>query len=401
MNSQRRLLILIALLVLTAGVSAWVNIPPWLTRRRAAEHYRLGLEYARKGANDSALAEWRIATRIDPDYPEPYHKIGDFLMNKAERPDLAARVYAQLSAIDPNGPHVYCNYAKALALENELAEAREYARLAVKAEPDCGLAHNMLGIIQMTDQQVNVGLKELERACELAPNDTAFAQILAQAYLDTSHFTEAERVLEGILRKEPKQMKAHYLLGWAYTRGPRAQENAEKAIHHFREAARLEPDAADIYSEWGKLLLRTGRQKEAAKVLEKAWELNPRLVQVAHNLAAAYRLLGEELKAQRMGKQANALQARMARLRVLQKRAKIDPRDPKLILEMAELEMQDGNLTDALRYVQGVLRLRPSDRRALDLLARLYAVGGKPEMAESVRAHLRSLPGQTTPEAKR
>lgn len=394
MTNRRRLLVLFVLLAIAAGISAWVNVPPWLTRRRAAEHYRLGLEHARRGANDSALAEWRIATRIDPDYPEPYRKLGEFLLEKAERPDLASQYYAQLSAIDPDGPHVYCNFAKALALQNELAEAREYARMAVKAEPDCGLAHNMRGAILMTDQQVSEGLKELARACELAPDNTTFAVVLAQAYLDTSHFAEAEQVLGRILRKEPGNGKAHYLMGWAIARGPNAMRNRERALKHFREAARLEPDAADIYSEWGKLLLQAGRKQEAVRALERAWELNPRLAQVAHNLTTVYRLLGQEEKARQMERQEKIVLDRITRLRVLQKKTKANPRDHNLILQLAALELEDGNLTDAMRYVQGVLRLHPSDRRALSLLARLYAVGGKPDLAESVREHLRSLPGQ-------
>ncbi|HZO88369.1 MAG TPA: tetratricopeptide repeat protein [Chthonomonadaceae bacterium] len=393
MKGYRRLVVLIVILIIGAGVSAWVNVPPWLTRRRAADHYRQGQEFARKGVMDSALAEWRIATRLDPDYPEPYHRVGEFLLNQAQRPDLAGEVFARLAVIDPDGPHVYCNYAKALALQNEMAEARQYAQLAVKTEPNCGLAHNMLGVVLTTDQQVSAGLKELERACALSPQNNDFALILAQAYLDTSNFTGAQRTLEGVLQRSPDNARAHYMLGWAIIRKSRAPDAVEKALGHFREAAHLEPDDAEAYSEWGKLLLQTGRTAEAVQVLSKAWELNPRIVQVAHNLAAAYRQAGQEPKAQAMEKQEQILLERITRLRVLEKKAKADPHDLDIVLKLAEAEMQDGNLTDAMRYVQGVLRVRPADRAALELLAQIYAVGGKPDMAEAVRVHLRTLPG--------
>lgn len=397
MKRSRRLLVLIAILVVGVGVSAWVNIPPWLVRRRASTHYRQGLEYVRKGALDSALAEWRIATRVDPDYPEPYHKLGEVLLNIAERPDLASGIYAHLVAIQPNGPHIYCNLAKALALRNETAEAREYARLAVKAEPNCALAHNIMGFILVNDQQVSAGLKEMERACQLAPRDETFALILAQAYLDTSNYAGAERLLTGVVRQSPDNIRARYLLGWTYTRGPRGPDSVGKALTHFREAARLQPDNADNYSEWGKLLLQSGQAAEAVKVLSKAWELNPRLAQVAHNLAAAYRVLGDEKRAQPMEQQERLLLDRITRMRVLQKKVKANPKDIPTVLELAEVELQDGNLTDSLRYIQGVLAHYPADRRALGLLARLYAVGGKPKLAEEVREHLRTLPGTGAP----
>ena len=89
MKRRRRLILLLGILVLGIGISAWVNLPPWLLRRRAAEHYRQGLAFEREGRSDRALAEWRIAGDIDRDYPEPYRKLGDFLLNRADRPDLA------------------------------------------------------------------------------------------------------------------------------------------------------------------------------------------------------------------------------------------------------------------------------------------------------------------------
>src|SRR5689334_9710216 len=124
MTSRRNIFFVVVILLLT-GVSLWVNVPPWLIRRRATAHLRAGDEYARKGSMESALSEWRISTRIDPDFPDPYRKIGAYLLNKADRPDLASRIYGQLAAIDPGGPHIYCNLAKSLALLNEQSEARQ------------------------------------------------------------------------------------------------------------------------------------------------------------------------------------------------------------------------------------------------------------------------------------
>jgi Flp pilus assembly protein TadD len=394
MNTKQRLLVLLALLILGSGVSTWINLPPWLTRQRAAQHYRAGLEAERSGKMDGALAEWRMAADMDRDYPEPYRKLGDYLLTRAERPDLAAANFRWLAAIDPDGPHVYCSLAKALALQNEVAEARQVAALALKTEPDCALAHNIQGILLISDQRINQGLPHLERACQLAPNEPAYARVLARAYLDTSNFAGAEHVLEGVLARSPQDAEAHYLLGWGYSRGPRTPEGVEQALSHLKEAARLQPEDAQTYSELGKLLLQTDHPREACRALEKAWRLNPRLEQVASNLILTYRSLGDDAKARAMEGQAQQLSARTDRLRALQKQAQLHPNDPDIALESAKLELEDGNLTDAVRYVQGVLQIRQADRRALELLERIYTVGGKPDMAEMVRQHLRQLPGR-------
>ncbi len=391
MKARRKFLFTGVILVLT-GISLWVNLPPWLIRRRAAAHLRAGETYARKGNMESALSEWRIASRSDPDFPEPYRKIGSYLLNKADRPDLASRIYGQLAAIDPGGPHIYCNLAKSFALLNEQGEARQNAKLAVQAEPNCGLAHNILGVMLLSEHQMKPGLAELERACKLEPRDSYFRIILAQAYIDVSDLEGAERSLQTVLQQDANNAKAHYLLGWTYAHGKRAPDRIAAALKQFEEAARLQPDDAEIYSEWGRLLVETGRAREARDVLSKAWLLNPRLVQVAHNLAVAYRSSGDRRNAAAMEAASSRLVQRAERLRMLMKRADIDPGNVEITLQLAEAELEDGNLTDSLRYVQGVLRQRQDDRRALKLLVRIYAIAGKPEMAEAVQDHLRKLP---------
>ncbi len=392
MSPRLRLGLLTGLMVILVGISAWVNIPPWLTRKRAVEHYEAGQKFAREGLMDSAVAQWRIAVRLDPDYPAPYRSLGAYLMDTAQRPDLASAVYGRLAVVDPDGPHVYCRFAKALAQRNELGEARQYAHLAVRKEPRCGLSHSILGAILMTDQHFKQGLAELERSVEIEPRNTQFAMILAQAYLDTSNLPAARRILENIARKEPRNAKAHFLSGWTFARMPRSPENVRRAIDHFASASRVDADDPDVFGEWGKLLLESGRPEEASRRLERAWSLNPRIVQVAHNLSAAYRMMGEREKARKMRARSDSLVERATRMRVLLKKLTLEPTSRDLSLQLADMEIEDGNLSDALRYVQGVLRQRPDDRRALRLLARVYTVGGKPEMADSVLEHLKKLP---------
>jgi Tfp pilus assembly protein PilF len=396
MRKHQRFVLLTGILLVALGVSAWVNLPPWMQRRRAAQHYQLGLEYEREGKADRALAEWRIAADIDRDYPAPFHKLGDFLLTKADRPDLAAGNFRWLAAIEPHGPHVYCKLVQALALQNELAEARGFADVAMKAEPNCPLAHHMLGILLITDHRIAEGLPHLEKACRLAPENTTFALVLAKAYLDTSNLPKAEEVLESILRRDPARAEAHYLLGWAYNRGPRTQDAIQKATGHFQAAAHLQPDDADSYSELGKLLLQTGHPVQARVALEKALQINPRLVQAANSLIQAYHRLGQEAKAESMERQARSLMERSDHLRELRKKAEFAPDDLDITLRLAQAELDDGNLTDTMRYVQGVLTRRPADRRALGLLARVYILGGKPQMAEAVQDQLKNLPGGRT-----
>ena len=387
------MLLLVVVLLLATGVSLWVNVPPWLLRKRATDHYRLGMGYERSGKVDRALAEWRIAASIDRDFPDPYYRLGDYLLNKADRPDLAVQNFRWLATIDPHGPHIYCRLTQALALQNELAEARGFAAIALKSEPTCALTHHVVGILLITEHRIREGLPHLELAYKNAPDNPVFGTVLAKAYLDISDFPRAVAILSKLLQRDPKNAEAHYLLGWAYNRSTRTRDTIERAESEFREATRLQPADAESSSELGKLHLQTGKLAEARTDLERALQVNPRLVQAANSLILVYRGLGLNEAAIKMERQARTLMERSDRLRALQKRAEIHRDAVNITIQLAAAELDDGNLTDALRYVQAVLARRPADRAALQVLEKVYIVGGKPDMADTVHAQLSKLPG--------
>jgi Flp pilus assembly protein TadD len=56
------------------------------------------------------------------------------------------------------------------------------------------------------------------------------------------------------------------------------------AVVQFREALRLEPDAADIHNNLGSLLAESGRREEARAQFEEALRLKPDYPDARDNL---------------------------------------------------------------------------------------------------------------------
>jgi tetratricopeptide (TPR) repeat protein len=82
---------------------------------------------------------------------------------------------------------------------------------------------------------------------------------------------EATMEFESALQVNPRLMMAHVNLIAMY--GDLGLP--EKAEEHFREAIRLDPGWAEVYYNWGLLLSRQRRIAQAAEAFEKAIEVNP------------------------------------------------------------------------------------------------------------------------------
>src|SRR5690348_9822494 len=99
---------------------------------------------------------------------------------------------------------------------------------------------------------------------------------------------QAEKICHDVLAADPRQANAWYLLATlAYASG-----NIESAIELFERADSLDPDRADLSSDFGVVLISAGRFEEAVSFLTKAVVRQPDNVQICVNLGSALRDLG-------------------------------------------------------------------------------------------------------------
>ena len=107
---------------------------------------------------------------------------------------------------------------------------------------------------------------------------------LAQSYLSTASYVQAEQEIRKALDYQANLPEAHHNLGLAYTALGRRAE----AIRAFHEAIRFRPGYVDAHLGLGNVLLHEGRKDEARVVFERVIALAP-----GSNIAADLR---EQLK---------------------------------------------------------------------------------------------------------
>lgn len=133
-----------------------------------------------------------------------------------------------------------------------------------------------------------------------APANDANGQILQARQLMTAYFKgdngkQARRILEEVVKSEPKLAVGHAALCAALHRmsGDTAEQGlVDRAREECTQAVTLDPDLAEAHVTLGVIYLNGGRRDLARSELKRAQELDARLPEVHYGLAQLYRAEG-------------------------------------------------------------------------------------------------------------
>jgi tetratricopeptide (TPR) repeat protein len=241
-----------------AAAVTWVQLDSWRDSRalfrHAADvtagnylaHHNLGVALAAMpdGANE-AIAEYREALRIEPNYVRAHTDLGT--------------AYAKLG---------------------RLSDAVSEYRAAIAIDSDLAIPHNNLGNAYGQLGQWNEAISEYEIALRLDPDyadasggladaEYSFGLALAKA----GRKFEAIAHLEAALRARADYPEAHNNLGVVLSQDP---SRLNEAIGHFEAALRIDPNYVDAHVNLGLALSQLpGRIPDAIAQLEAADHLQP------------------------------------------------------------------------------------------------------------------------------
>jgi Flp pilus assembly protein TadD len=153
--------------------------------------------------------------------------------------------------------------------------------------PQCAMAHNNLGMLQLQKHQVAEAKAHFERALEIEPTHASAHNNLGIILLQSGHPDEAKAHFEKALEFDPTYAKAESNLGMIYLhRGQLAE-----ARSHLEKAIQLMPNFADARLNLSTVLMRQGHTEDALRHLERLIELQPNhayaLITLASILATA------------------------------------------------------------------------------------------------------------------
>lgn len=288
-------------------------------------HLSRGSQLMKQQLFDEAAGEFERALALDPEDPRARFEYAVCLLSLG-RNDEARREFEQVRKERGESHYVTYYLGQLDLLSNDYASAIK--RLSAVAEdPAFPDAPFHLGVAYISSGDVDNGIKWLERAVKLQPNDYRVHYRLARAYstagrqpdagreyglytklLNEHKATETDvRACSDALRTQPlasAQAVCHRmyapndpekltLLGQLYGDGGAF----EQALGPLQRAAQLDPNSYEAWHNLGLTYFRLQRYKEARSPLEKAVALHPESYGSIVILGATLYMLGDDAAA--------------------------------------------------------------------------------------------------------
>ncbi len=163
-------------------------------------------------------------------------------------------------------------------------EATLTAQKAAEVLKDCPEIWYIYGKLLLLNNQVEEGLRAIERAIDLNPSYTSPYSIATKILVFEERFDEALKLIKKLERANPKEPKVLLLKGFVLEKEGKYKE-AEKFIEEYLSRNPEDTEALEIASE---IYMNLGKYKRAAESLEKLIEKGRITESILRNLIEAY-----------------------------------------------------------------------------------------------------------------
>ena len=151
---------------------------------------------------------------------------------------------------------------------------------------------------------VSKAIQEYRLAIDADPTSEFLTSALAEVYARTGRIKDAVSEAQEILKRDPKNLEAHKLLGHIYLRslgdmqGNNGSDSVLKlAIEQYQEIIKLDPSSTDDHVMLGRLYHADSQMQKALEEEKTAVKLSPDSEDAITTLASLYNEMGDTAKA--------------------------------------------------------------------------------------------------------
>ncbi|MGA3294045.1 MAG: tetratricopeptide repeat protein [Candidatus Acidiferrales bacterium] len=294
--------------------------------------------------------------------------------NSADLAEQSVEAYKKALELDPGSAVIQERLAEIYAKSRHIRDAVAQAQQVLKADPDNVDAHRLLARIyvrtlgdigagEVQQENLQKAVEQFEAILKIDPSDEYSALWLARLYRFENRHEEAEKVLRGIVQKEPDNEPALEQLSQLLIDEGRSQE----AIDLLTQTAG-DSSSPDIYDLLGDAYTQSKDFAKAEVAYRKAIDSDPDDPGHRHGLAQA--LLSQDKYA--------------AALEQYKKLSELEPGTAENYLRMAQLDRRLGKLDDAESSLLHAKQLAPGSLEILYNEALLYEDEGRYDDAVKV-----------------
>ncbi len=247
--------------------------------------------------------------------------------------------------------------------------------------------------------------EEYRLAIEADPSSEFLTSALAELYVKTGRIADAVKEAQDIIKKDPKNLEAHRLLGRIYLRslgdmpGGNGSDNIlHLAIDQYEQITKLDPQSVDDHLLLGRLYRLGNELGKAEAELKTAIKIDPSSEEAVTTLAMLYTDEGDTSHALKVlssipdSARSAKLYAALGAAYEQRKDYKnaIDAYKHAIVLDrdnldairgLAENELNDGQLDAALEQYKVIADSNPEDAQTYVRMAEIYRRQGKYDLA--------------------
>ena len=247
--------------------------------------------------------------------------------------------------------------------------------------------------------------EEYRLAIEADPSSEFLTSGLAELYVKTGRIADAVKEAQDIIRRDPKNLEAHKLLGRIYLRslgdmpGGNGSDNILKlAIEQYQEIVKLDPGSVDDHLLLGRLYRLSNDSAKAESELNTAIKIDPSSEEAVTTLAMLYTDQGDTAKALKVlssipdSARSAKLYAALGAAYEQRKdyKSAIDAYKHAIVLDrdnldairgLAENLLNDGQLDAALEQYKVIADSNPEDAQTYVRIAEIYRRQAKYDQA--------------------
>ena len=319
-------------------------------REKAAVYKTIGFLYTETGDQDKAIASYLKAVELDKKDVNLYYNLATLYEKRGDK-EKADEFLARAVALQPEDVESRLSLAESLFNKGRLEEAQTYLDEVIRRKPDSLKA--LLLLVQIADKKGDKkSLRELyEKIYALAPDNEIVLYNLAVLEYEAGDWAKSLSHFETYLKNHPKDAETLRSLFDLYKR----EKKEDSAFATARALLSLNPGDLTLYPFVFEYLNARNDSQQMVEIMETGVRSRPESVELREYLVFALLKLGKE----------EAAAAQLAQL------AKLKPKDVNLLLQLAKLQENQGNVKQAMETYKKVLDLSPGHQEAEEAYLRL------------------------------
>ena len=219
------------------------------------------------------------ALKQDKNFWWAEYQAGRMYLEKYNRAD-ASKSFDRALIINPRAAEVFAAKAEMAYQRFEMKDAEFYAKQALKTNPNLIEALRVLSAVHLFSGETKQALELLAKARSINPRDEATLARIAVCLHAENKDAEYAAVIAEVEKHNPKAGVFYYELAQRFE----DRKRYDLAEEHYRTSIKLRPNLPWAQNGLGLLHMRLGKEDEARKTLEVAFEADPFNVRVSNTL---------------------------------------------------------------------------------------------------------------------